>query len=228
MTPLAAGFLLGIAGGAHCLGMCGPLALFGRASSSGPAFGAYHAARIGVYVAFGALAGWAGTAIAGAGWRNGLAMTAGVVLIAQAVGLVGWAIGPRSGRALRAIASGLAELSRRLPQQPISRSAVLGTLNGLLPCGLLYGALAAAAGLGRASDAIVFMTGFGLGALPAFAVLAGSTRVLIPRDSALLRYAAPAALVLVGGLLIARGLTGHAGHVHGGHDELSRALAAPR
>ena len=241
MTALLAGFLLGLAGSAHCLGMCGPLALLARGPvgparragadraasgdrpagwrpTAGLAFGAYHLVRLILYGAFGAVAGWAGGALAGAAWRSGLALTAGMVLGAQALlGIQGRFVGAGPARALRAITSRLASLSRRLPQRPIPRAAAFGVLNGLMPCGLLYGALAAAAGLGQASESAVFMAAFGLGSVPAFAALVYSARVLFPRAPARFRYAAPVALAVVGGLLIARGLSTREGHDHAGH-----------
>ena len=54
---------------------------------------------------------------------------------------------------------------------PISGSLASGAANGLLPCGLVYAAVAAATGLGDAGDAALLMTGFGLGTTPALVAM---------------------------------------------------------
>jgi hypothetical protein len=79
-------------------------------------------------------------------------------------------------------------------------------VNGLLPCGLLYAALIAAAGLGSVPAATGFMAGFGVGAVPALGALAYSAQFALPRTSILLRRLAPIALAIVGLMLILRGL----------------------
>jgi len=109
-----------------------------------------------------------------------------------------------------------------MPTTGVRRAATFGVLNGILPCGLLYAALAAAAGLGGVRDALTFIAAFGVGTLPMFVALVVSARVILPRAPHWLRQAAPVALALVGLLLIERGLprefpqahTLHAGAVH--------------
>lgn len=223
MTTALAGFVLGLAGSLHCAGMCGPLALFARRPGHAPFF-VYHASRIGVYLVLGGVAGWTGAAIAGAGWRSGLATAAGLVLIGQALGFPRRWRSAWRGRLTSAIAARLATLSCAMPRQGVARSAVIGVLNGLLPCGLLYAALAAAAGLGRSGAAVAFMAAFGIGSLPAFAALTYSAHAVAPRVPRRLRQAAPIALAAVGLLLIVRGwpVTGHAGSADpAGHRRVS-------
>lgn len=229
MTYLIAGFLLGVAGTVHCLGMCGPLVLFSSArpaegaaaqGSRRPAhwrrFVAHHASRVAAYAVLGAVVGFAGAAVAEAGWRNWLAIAAGAVLIAQAIGLGGRLVNATPARRLTTLISGAA---RFLPRSGLGRSIGLGVLNGMMPCGLLYAALAAAAGLGQPRAAIGFMVAFALGSVPAFAVLVYSAHALIPRLPRRLRQAAPIALALVGIMLIARGLP-----IRGGHDAAPHSM----
>ena len=207
MSHLAAGFMLGVAGSAHCLGMCGPfVVLAGR----GRYLVIHHAVRTVMYVALGAIAGYSGAAIAGAGWRNMLAIVAGAILIAQSTGLIGRLAGAAPARLIGRAAS---RVYGAIPARPLTRAIACGALNGLLPCGLLYAALAAAAGLGDLVAAIEFAAAFGAGTLPVFGLLAWST-ALYPRLPRRLARAAPIALALVGLLLIARGwpFSLHAGH----------------
>jgi sulfite exporter TauE/SafE len=194
MTQLAAGFLLGLAGSVHCLAMCGPLAWVAAGRSSAAVM--YHASRVMVYVVLGAMAGAAGGAVAASGWERGLAIAAGVILIAQSLQLF-----RAFGRYPKFLVSWLVRQSWR----PASAGpALLGAANGLMPCGLLYAALIAAAGMGDAVAAMAFVAGFGLGSLPIFAGLAISGALVRSRAPRMLRRAMPIALALAGLMLIAR------------------------
>lgn len=173
-------FLAGLAGSAlHCVGMCGPFVLgqvMAEADCSrsraygewrrlaGAALVPYHLGRATTYTALGAAAG-ALTAVfastADFAWLSAiLLVTASMLLIAQAFGL---AVG-------NAAAPG-AMLARLAGPLSTSRSAAgrygLGVVLGFLPCGLLYGALAAAAGSGTGTAGAAAMLAFSLGTMPA-------------------------------------------------------------
>lgn len=210
MMPLVSGILLALAGSGHCLGMCGPLALLAHTRvHRGLARYAllHHAGRVGTYLLLGGMAGATGGIIAAAGFRSLLAVAAGVALLANALGMSGlmtrsrWPV--HLSRWMTARVSAAMATVRR---HEAGGSLALGALNGLLPCGLLYAALAAAAGLGDARAALTFVAGFGLGSLPVFAGLTLSARAAAPWVPPGLRRAAPVALALVGLLLLARGL----------------------
>jgi sulfite exporter TauE/SafE len=79
-------------------------------------------------------------------------------------------------------------------------------LNGLLPCGPVYAALATAAALGDARLSAAFMLAFGAGTLPAVTVAGELAARFARAGDARWAKAAPAALGLVGLLLTARGL----------------------
>lgn len=106
-----------------------------------------------------------------------------------------------------------------MPAHPLSRVAVLGIVNGLLPCGLVYAALAASAGFGDTVSALSFMIAFGVASIPVFAAIAWSAAVWLPRLPRRWATAAPIALMIIGLMLIARGVPPAAGvtHVHTGH-----------
>ena len=83
---------------------------------------------------------------------------------------------------------------------------VFGALNGLLPCGLLYAALTAAGGFGTLGQSVLFMGAFAVGTTPVLAVIAMAGGSLTARVPHVVRRAAPAALAIVGMLLIVRGV----------------------
>lgn len=175
----AALFLAGLAGGAtHCAGMCGPFVvaqvtagLAARPTLSRLSAGAlvpYHLGRAVTYVGLGAAAGLvSGTVVHGAGFRPLLVVLLALgaaLMLAQAVAQV--------ATLLPAVTSGLADRVARAAQPLLAdprggRRFLLGLVLGFLPCGLLYGALAAAAASGSALGGAVAMAGFALGTVPA-------------------------------------------------------------
>jgi uncharacterized protein len=229
MTTVLAGLLLGVVGSGHCGAMCGPLVLLAtpRAGAAGDTGGhvstarlawhaaLYHGGRIATYVVLGLAAGLAGSAVARVGLGRALAVAAGAALLVQALtasrlvrGRLRGA-GAVSGRVTRALGSAGGWMRTHRVQGPV----VFGALNGLLPCGLLYAALTAAAGLGEMTQAVTFMAAFGAGTTPLLAVIGVASGTLAPYVPLTVRRAAPVALALVGVLLIVRGVTvPHAAH----------------
>ena len=84
--------------------------------------------------------------------------------------------------------------------------ALLGMLNGLLPCGLVYVALAGAISQGRLLDGTIYMALFGLGTVPTMLGIGLSGRMFPLAFRLKLRGAIPVAVCLLGGLLILRGM----------------------
>lgn len=200
--------LLGLLGSLHCAGMCGPLALAvpvvgaGRAAM-GRSRLVYNAGRLVTYAALGLLFGGCGQALTLAGWQRGLSLLAGGLILG------GWLIAARLPARLsltRGVASLKAALGWMLRKRSMPALFGLGLLNGLLPCGLVYVAGAAAGATGTAAGGAVFMGAFGLGTLPVMlgVGLAGTT---LP-DWLRIRFQGwiPAGVAMVGGLLLLRGM----------------------
>lgn len=160
-------FAASVAGGLHCLAMCGPFALAARA-----ALVPYHAGRLVTYAALGGAAGVAGHVLDSGGALGGVsrlsAVVAGVFMIVFGVaslfprrGLVRLGRGPtqRSGWLARV----LAVAARRGPKE---RGFLLGLSTTLIPCGWLYAFVATAAATGAVLPALLVMIAFWLGTLP--------------------------------------------------------------
>jgi uncharacterized protein len=223
MTTVLAGLALGIAGSAHCAAMCGPVLLVltrGASSSSRTARRAalvYHTFRITMYVLLAIPAGYAGRALAAQGFGRALAIIAGVGLLAMAAGLGEHAwLRPMSrawSAAVARVGVRAATLARSHPQ---AGYAVLGMVNGLVPCGLVYAAATTAAALGTVPASLLFMAGFGLGTVPALLGLTVAAVSIPPQFRRHLRFAGPAVMAIAGLLLIGRGLLppASAGHEH--------------
>ena len=211
MTYFVAGLALGLAGSLHCAGMCGPILLAVNRSAAGPAalirMLVYHAARVFIYGALGVVAGYTGHAAAAAGVGRTIAIAAGASLVLASIGVVGgrWSRPLTQACSSLAIRTGTAALALTR-RRPVSGHAILGLANGLLPCGLLYAALATSLVLGTVVQSIIFMFGFGLGTVPALLALTISAASIPLSWRRRFRFAAPVLMMVAGSLLIARGV----------------------
>ncbi|MCB0527099.1 MAG: sulfite exporter TauE/SafE family protein [Lewinellaceae bacterium] len=204
--------LLGIAGSLHCVGMCGPLLMalpWGAESNrkSMQQVAIYHGGRILSYAALGLLFGLAGKGLAMAGFQKSLSLVAGVSMIAVAV--ASWRFEkyvtalPGFAAYTRFLQVRIGELLRKNPR---GMRFSIGMFNGLLPCGMVYAALAGAVSTAGAIEGSAFMALFGLGTLPLlFSVhlLGRSLSVPVRQKFKILQ---PILLTAVGLLLIQRGL----------------------
>lgn len=212
MSSFIPAFLIGFLGSMHCVGMCGPLALAipaGRVHSSRWLVNRslYQLGRILMYACLGAVLAVAGKGIAIAGWQQGLAITAGIFLLLLAIlptqverwaGGAGW-----PGKAVNRLRKPMGSLIRK---GGLSATFTLGMLNGLLPCGLVYLGLAGALLSGSALQGATWMAAFGLGTLPAMALVLGLGSLIKGKAQAWLRRGMPVMAGLMGLLLIVRGL----------------------
>jgi sulfite exporter TauE/SafE len=211
---LAAAFLLGFGGSVHCALMCGPLLLAVGAARrnlpGGPAARgiAYHAGRLFVYCFLGAVSGLIGGAIALAGLQRWISVAAGcVVLGACLFSLRARSAGPIGGIAGKLVFALKTRFGSLLASRAPGSSALLGAINGLLPCGLVYSACAVAVGAGGMLGGIATMFSFGAGTLPMLVAigLAGKGATWI--KPARLRSFVLTCAAVAGMLLIVRGLS---------------------
>ena len=178
MPEIWLAFSAGLAGSGHCFGMCGgivtALALSRRDAHAAGRFMfnlLYHAGRICTYTLLGLLVGLA----ARAGMVDELRPVVRWLFLAAnlfvaAIGLF-TALGVRALDISTLDGSGWGFLRGQLSRlgRSSSVSAVLptGLLMGLLPCGLVYGVLIAAATSGSPLKGGSMMLAFGCGTLPA-------------------------------------------------------------
>lgn len=172
-------FLMGLMGSAHCLLMCGPIAAIScasdrRSSKSGIAAGLLpHAGRLSSYVVLGAGAGAAGGAVLAllpvSVLQIAVRILIALVLVLVGLYMGGWVRGLFS-RVERAAAPVFLRLSRGGQLGATATASmryVQGAVWGLLPCGLVYGALALAMLAGSAQRGALVLLAFGAGTLPA-------------------------------------------------------------
>jgi uncharacterized protein len=167
-------WLTGLAGSAHCFGMCGGIAgAIGVTRGTGlqrfATLASVHLGRALGYAVIGGIAGFAAATVSaellglrGAMWLRGLA---GVLTIAIGLKLLwggGWlGVLERGGARLWRV---LAPTWRRLlPVTDPLHALLVGMLWGWLPCGLVYAELGVAASSGGALAGAGVMLSFGLG-----------------------------------------------------------------
>ena len=202
-------FTLGLIGSLHCAGMCGPLALvLPAAGNSTPGFVlgrvAYNTGRIVTYCLLGIVFGLAGWTFLLAGLQRWISIALGVALL---LGL----FASRKLARWSPVTSGVNQLKSRmsvlLRRRTFAALAVLGLLNGLLPCGLVYVACAGAAATGGILAGASYMTAFGVGTVPMMLAI-GLSGKLVPNSLRLkLVKTLPVCVFLLGTLLILRGMS---------------------
>jgi len=201
-------FVLGFVGSVHCAGMCGPLAISlppsGRTATgflTGRA--AYNLGRIITYCFIGLIFGLIGKSFVLAGVQRLLSITIGVLLLTGLLASRKLLLLVPIGRLVEGLKF---MMGRILRQRSITSMIMLGVLNGLLPCGLVYVAAGAATMTGRVLDGVQFMFLFGLGTFPMM-FLMGLTQKLFPAGLRLkLVKMVPLSIFLLAMLLILRGM----------------------
>ena len=208
-------FVAGLAGGfTHCAGMCGPFVLAqvaGRLSrveiaSFGPiarlgaaALVPYHLGRLTTYTLLGFVAGGFADS---ASLLTEHAWIPAIFLLLSALLFFAQAIGRPLGLAWldRELSNGAGAMMRLL--HPLLQGAsvpggyLLGVALGFLPCGMLYGALAASVGCGTAAVGAAGMAAFALGTFPALFAVGFGGVVLGERRRAQIRKLVRPAMAL--------------------------------
>ncbi|MFN4123800.1 MAG: sulfite exporter TauE/SafE family protein [Flavobacteriales bacterium] len=207
-----AAFSLGILGSFHCIGMCGPIVLSLPASKQGAMqkFNGqllYHTGRAITYALIGILPGMIGAGFTAFGFQQKLSIILGVLLLF--ILLAGRLEKFRFGKP--SLLSPFTSILRQrlgyfLRSSHPASSFMTGMLNGFLPCGLVYLALASAAATGSVYGSMLFMFIFGMGTLPAMAALGYSANFISIRIRNTIRKAQPFVIAFMALLLIARGL----------------------
>jgi len=202
-------FLLGLVGSLHCAGMCGPLALaLPPAGNTTPAnvLGriAYNAGRIITYCVLGIVFGLAGWTFLMAGLQRWVSIALGVALLLGLFGSRRLALARPVTSAVNQLKASMSVLLRR---RSFVALAVLGLLNGLLPCGLVYVACAGAAATGGILAGAQYMAAFGVGTVPMMLAISLSGN-LVPVSLRLkLAKTIPVCVFLLAALLILRGMS---------------------
>lgn len=197
---VGAAALAGLVGSPHCVGMCGGFAV--AAGNSARTSIAWTAGRLSTYAALGALAGAFGHIIPGPLWLGNA--VAAALLVWFAIRLAGGAPALPGGRLTAPLTRVAGRLMRR---DDLPSRYLFGATNGLLPCGLVYAALAFPVAVASPAWGALSMVAFGLGTAPALSFAAVGLRKLTARSLTARRVLAAGVLLLgLGSMAMRAGL----------------------
>ena len=215
--------MAGLMGSGHCVGMCGALVsgFFLKFSKdlNGPApYIAYHGARIGVYSLAGVLAAIVGQALVSTGLigttQGVLQIIAGIVMILMRLDIMGLL---RLNLSFCGLSSGTMRkvFLSATRKGPVIGSLMAGTLNGMMPCTLIFAMAIKATTADSPLEGGLLLLIFGVGTLPsmlfvslAFGKLGAKVRGWLLKGAALIVIVMGGSTVYQGGRFfhIMRGL----------------------
>lgn len=209
MSSNSIAFFIGLFGSIHCIGMCGPLAFAIPVSSNkwwlvvGDKL-LYNTGRIVTYSLLGLLMGFIGKQLWVYGLQQVVSLLSGMLIIIAAF-----------TRLFKIRMSGSKFFSRlMLPfnkllsfaLQHYSGHFVVGVINGLLPCGFVYLALAGAINIQSPVTAAAFMFWFGMGTFPLMLLATISSGFIGPIVRRKINRVIPYVMICLGFWFILRGL----------------------
>jgi sulfite exporter TauE/SafE len=209
---IIAGFSLGAVSSLHCVGMCGPLALalpVHHLSKAQQLFSLllYQLGRIITYSALGLIVGLAGRQIYIAGFQQWFSIIMGIVVLVLVI--LYWVYkNPLQPSILKKLFIGVQSfMMKAFRSQKSSGSFLLfGMANGLLPCAMVYMAIAGALTTTQVSYSVLFMAMFGAGTLPAMMIIGYFGRMISLPVRNMFRQSIPVFMCIVGIVLILRGM----------------------
>ena len=208
---LVTALVMGGLGSLHCIGMCGPLALslpVVATNNAGKMLYTllYNFGRVVTYAVIGAVLGIIGASFALFDFQQGLSIIAGSLIIIYLLWPHNKFMITSNSRVQYFFASIRSTLGKLFAQKKYHSVFFIGLLNGLLPCGLVYIAIAAAVSTASVINSSLFMAAFGLGTLPLMWSISFFGSYITVKSRIIIRKAYPFLLFAMACLLIIRGL----------------------
>jgi sulfite exporter TauE/SafE len=204
---------IGLLGSLHCAGMCGPIAIaipLPKESWLNKLIGAvlYNFGRILTYGILGALFGLMGRGIRLAGLQQWASIVIGAIMIISVLFPFILKEKIKLDKLFTGYSGQLTASFRRLFGKASAGSLLLtGILNGLLPCGLVYVAVAGAINTNDIVTGAAFMMMFGLGTSPMLLGISLAGSLLSIGLKLKLSKVIPVFIVILGLLFILRGMS---------------------
>ncbi len=202
---------LGFLGSFHCIGMCGAIALslpVQHFSGFQRILGIflYNIGRVITYGVMGAALGSLGGTFNFMGWQQSISILLGLLLIVVFVLAI-------RNKQIRQSSFFQKHWNNRIiniiaplfHNKKLYSPFLIGLLNGLLPCGLVYMAIAGAVAMHHTLQGAMFMMSFGMGTLPAMFLVSLTGNIINVKWRNFFRKSAPYVIGIMGVLLILRG-----------------------
>jgi len=212
MALVFAAISLGLLGSFHCIGMCGPIALALPVHHYAPlkkhtGIILYNVGRLFTYSLLGILFGLLGQSFFIGGFQQAFSITIGGLLLLQVIlSKVNWFNRPGVGIMYHAFAKVKSGLGNLFNKKGLRFLFLIGLLNGLLPCGLVYLGIAGAAASGNYIEGAKFMFWFGLGTAPVMYLTGFLGQFITLKFRNHIRRSVPYIVSVMALLLIVRGL----------------------
>ncbi|MCF6236807.1 MAG: sulfite exporter TauE/SafE family protein [Gammaproteobacteria bacterium] len=212
---------IGFFGSLHCIGMCGGLVsalCMTRPKLWWPGLLSYQLGRVFTYTVLGFIAGFLGSSLGDIAWFKQaqwlLTLLAGGLMILFACYLGGWLPDPFSRLTAKiSQATGMTFwIKKASSSNRLDAWLIVGMLNGLLPCGLVYAGLALSLTVSSPYYGAITMFLFGLGTVPAMLVTPTLLRKITPVKRGHFLKIAALLLIALGLLTMLRGNLHHHDH----------------
>ncbi|MCG8405927.1 MAG: sulfite exporter TauE/SafE family protein [Phycisphaerales bacterium] len=216
MIEYGAVFAGSLLGSAHCVGMCGGLAVTIGAThrSFWPTFArqlVYTAGRVFTYSFLGAVGGFAGLSLSQyqmplIGAQQVFSFAAGLIMLLVGLSTLGW-LPFKSKRPVGTAGRLCATIFNHfLNGRGWFGYFAAGLATGFLPCGLVYAFLAMAVAGSNVGQGMLLMACFGLGTAPAMLLVGCGSSLLSHQKRAQVFRVAAVFLIIMGGVMIYRAI----------------------
>jgi len=207
-----AGFILGLLGSLHCIGMCGPIAMLLPVSKTNTTkknvqIILYHLGRIVTYSLLGTVFGLVGKGLLLTGLQQQLSIIIGVIMILLVVfPKISYSLTFKVSPLTTVLNKLKLQLGLYLKKESYYAIFTIGFFNGFLPCGMVYLALVGAIAMESLFESTLYMFLYGLGTVPLLSVLIYVKDAFSNTFRNQLQKAIPVFVVVIGVLFIVRGL----------------------
>ncbi|WP_375238762.1 sulfite exporter TauE/SafE family protein [Aurantibacter sp.] len=208
---LLSALLLGLFGSFHCIGMCGPIAFLlpldkTNKLKKGFQLFSYHFGRLTTYAFLGLVFGLLGRSLYLFGLQQRVSIVLGVIMVLSVILPKKLSTSNWFTPMYQLVSKVKSLIGFNLKNKSVSSFFIIGLLNGLLPCGLVYIAVFGAIGLGKLFEGSLYMAVFGLGTIPLMtSVIYLGNYLSQPIKQRVLKLI-PVFVVIVGLLFVLRGL----------------------
>ncbi len=205
--------LIGLAGSLHCIGMCGPIAIalpIGDTPKHQLIIGRlfYNIGRVVSYAVLGLVFGFVGQSLFIGGYQQVLSIAMGVLILLAlflpskyAAFLTGAKLHNKVVMKMKGLWLSL------INKNTIGSLFGIGILNGFLPCGLVYIAIAGSISTGTPLGGVMYMAVFGIGTIPVMLTMSLVGKLISFKFRSGLRKILPAGAVVLAFLFILRGMS---------------------
>lgn len=209
ITPLT----IGLIGSFHCIGMCGPIVVALRLKKhnliskiTGTVL--YNSGRVLTYSLIGILFGLLGRGIHLAGFQQWTSILIGAAMIISVLFPYFFREKITIGNLFSGFASRLIiRLKKLFTNRTYFSLLMIGILNGLLPCGLVYVAVAGAINSGTVLSGALFMILFGIGTIPLLMIVTLASNSIGQQIRIKMLKVVPYFIFMLGVLFILRGMS---------------------